>query len=104
MLSWRTNNPITLEPRVWPLFTTDHPFDLWRFRRIVDRTQFEDGAYASDVTVVNWPQIDYWLGPIVGVGPDEAATNLERCRQLSLSFLHWMQTEAPRHDGGHGYP
>lgn len=21
-----------------------------------------------------------------------------------MSFLHWMQTRAPRHDGGHGYP
>lgn len=25
-------------------------------------------------------------------------------QQLSLSFLYWMQTEAPRHDGGEGYP
>ena len=104
MLSWRTINPITLESQVWPIFTTDHPYDLWRFRRIVDRSRFENGAFASDITLVNWPQIDYWLGPIVGVDPAEAATNLERCRGLSLSFLHWMQTEAPRHDGGHGYP
>jgi FAD dependent oxidoreductase len=29
---------------------------------------------------------------------------LDAARQLSLSFLYWMQTEAPRHDGGHGYP
>ena len=25
-------------------------------------------------------------------------------KQLSLSLLHWMQTEAPRHDDGQGYP
>ena len=25
-------------------------------------------------------------------------------KQLSLSFFYWMQTEAPRHDGGYGYP
>ena len=25
-------------------------------------------------------------------------------KQLSLSLLYWMQTEAPRHDDGQGYP
>src|SRR5690625_7501419 len=25
-------------------------------------------------------------------------------RQMSLSFLYWLQTEAPRPDGGTGYP
>ncbi|HEX8463001.1 MAG TPA: FAD-dependent oxidoreductase, partial [Abditibacterium sp.] len=34
----------------------------------------------------------------------EATQHLEGARQLSLSFVHWMQTEAPRHDGGNGYP
>jgi hypothetical protein len=53
---------------------------------------------------VNWPQIDYWLGPIVGVSEEEKARHLEGARQLSLSLLYWMQTEAPRPDGGHGYP
>ena len=24
----------------------------------------------SDMTLVNWPQIDYWLGPLIGV-PDQ---------------------------------
>ncbi len=26
------------------------------------------------------------------------------CKQLSFSPLYWMQTEAPRHDSGYGYP
>ena len=33
-----------------------------------------------------------------------SARNLEAARQLSLSLLYWLQTEAPRPDGGVGYP
>ena len=32
------------------------------------------------------------------------STTLERARDLSRSFLYWMQTEAPRPDGGTGFP
>ena len=60
--------------------------DLWRFRRIAARGLFEPGAYPSDITLVNWPQIDY---------PDEVVLDgrAAGARELSLSFLHWMQTE-----------
>ncbi|MFL5430109.1 MAG: FAD-dependent oxidoreductase, partial [Myxococcales bacterium] len=76
----------------------------WRFRRILDRANFAEGFAPSDVTLVNWPQHDYRLGPILGVGDEERARNLEDARQLSLSLLYWLQTEAPRPDGGVGYP
>ena len=33
----------------------------------------------------------------------EAARHLKRGKQLSLSLLYWMQTEAPRPDGGLGW-
>jgi hypothetical protein len=61
--------------------------DLWRFRRIAARGLFAPGAYASDITLVNWPQLDY---------PDEVVLDgrAAGARELSLSFLHWMQTEA----------
>ena len=39
------------------------------------------GAYASDITIANWPQLDCETGD-----PDDA-------RELSLSFLHWLQAE-----------
>jgi hypothetical protein len=44
------------------------------------------------------------LGNIIDQPPDEVADHLEKARQLSLSLFHWMQTEAPRPDGGTGYP
>ncbi len=109
-LSWTDAHPHTLEPRTRPLFAeVDDPdpgvrTDLWHFRRILARGQFEPGAISSDITLVNWPQIDYWQKPLVGVSPDEYQEALEGSRDLSLSFLYWMQTEAPRNDGGTGYP
>ncbi len=48
--------------------------------------------------------MDYWEKPLIGVTPQEAAIALEESRQFSLGFFYWMQTEAPRHDGGQGYP
>ncbi|WP_425826570.1 FAD-dependent oxidoreductase [Streptomyces fractus] len=80
--------------------------DLWHFRRIRARSQFDPRLVDTDISLVNWPNTDYWEAPLVGPGIDEAAraTALQRCKELSLSYLHWMQTEAPRHDDGHGYP
>lgn len=78
--------------------------NLWTFRRIRARKLFRDGDTTSDVTVVNWPMIDYFEGSVVDVDTTTAATRLEDARQLTLSALYWMQTEAPRGDGGVGYP
>jgi hypothetical protein len=115
-LSWYDVDPITLETRYRAIFDSKwlnprtsknwDPFEgsFWLYRRILNKDYYVDGAFASDVTLVNWPQIDYWVGPIVGVSEAEKQKNLRACRQLSFSFLYWMQTEAPRPDGGVGYP
>jgi hypothetical protein len=75
--------------------------ELWRFRRIRARTLFVSGAYRSDITLVNWPMVDYVEGSVYG--PD-AEDHRRGARELSRSFLYWLQTEAPRPDGGTGYP
>ncbi len=77
---------------------------LWTYRRIADKKNFIAGAYASDITIVNWPQNDYWLGNICDVSPEEATRHLRDAKQLSLSLLYWLQTEVPRPDGGQGWP
>ncbi|MEU6081802.1 FAD-dependent oxidoreductase [Streptomyces sp. NPDC047108] len=78
--------------------------NLWTFRRIAARDTFLPGTYAGDITLVNWPQSDYWGGPVFEVPEDEAARHLARARNLALSLLYWLQTEAPRPDGGTGLP
>jgi hypothetical protein len=106
-LGWIDTDPETLQTRERAIFNgpsdREHAEDFWHYRRIFYRKHYPDGRYPSDITLVNWPQIDYWLGPIVSVTPEEQGAHLRGARQLSLSMLYWMQTEAPRLDGGYGY-
>ncbi len=97
-------NPSTLDRVVADQSQDAGDKDLWVFRRIASRRQFVEGTLASDITLVNWPMIDYWGGPLFGQGAADATVHLEAARQLSLSMLYWLQTEAPRADGGHGWP
>jgi hypothetical protein len=98
LLSWTASEPRTLGERKLPF---DPECDekgtaggWWLYRRIARRANFTPGAYASDITLVNWPQNDYWLGNILDVSEEEAARHRKRAGQLSLSLLYWMQTEA----------
>jgi hypothetical protein len=75
----------------------------WSYRRIVDRDQFTPGTHSSDVTIINWAQNDYSLGTLCDVPRAEADRHVERARALTLSFVYWLQTEAPRPDGGIGW-
>ena len=108
LLSWESSHPITLQPRTMmidPLHEDDSgKGGFWKYRRIIDRRNFVEGTYRSDICLVNWPQNDYWLGSLIDVPDDDAQKHLRRAKQLSLSLLYWMQTEAPRPDGGAGWP
>ncbi|HPM81658.1 MAG TPA: FAD-dependent oxidoreductase [Candidatus Anammoximicrobium sp.] len=77
--------------------------NLWLYRRIIHHANFDKGVFPGDITIVNWPQNDYMLGNPFEVSPEEQAKHLEGARQLSLSLLYWLQTEAPRPDGGTGW-
>jgi hypothetical protein len=107
LLGWVADNPETGIPRRYGLsLGEDQPgleFDLWTYRRIFSRGLYPPGRYASDVTLVNWPMNDYWLRPLVGVPAEDAARALWEARQLSLSLLYWLQTEAQLPDGSLGY-
>jgi len=108
LLSWSMSHPITLQPRAVtfdpePAGRSEGKLNLWLYRRIANRSNFIAGAYASDISLINWPQNDYWMGNLHEVGEEEAARHLRRAKQLSLSLLYWMQTEAPRPDGGQGW-
>lgn len=103
LFSWTTVRPETLENLTRRLFEAEDDKSWWKFRRILDRTNFEEGFARSDVTLVNWPHNDHWFGRILTAGPEERARNLAAARELSLCLLYWLQTEAPREDGGVGY-
>lgn len=78
--------------------------NLMSYRRIFDKQNFESNPFASNITIVNWPMNDYFLGPLYEVPEAEAQRHGERARQLSLSLLYWLQTEAPRPNGKLGWP
>jgi hypothetical protein len=108
LLDFSYSNPSTLKPRELgfnPLgFSDKSIFNLWNYRRIINKDNFRSGAFAGDITVVNWPQNDYLLGNLTGVDRAEFKKHIKNAKQLSLSLLYWLQTEAPRPDKGYGWP
>jgi hypothetical protein len=108
LLSWTYSEPISLQPTKACLIPNPQPeasedHNLWIYRRIADRANFTLGAYQSDITLVNWPQNDYWGGDLVTASAEQRKELLGKAKQLSLSLLYWMQTEAPLPKGGYGW-
>jgi hypothetical protein len=58
-LGWLDVHPITLETRHRAVFDGDTDridgSDFWHYRRILYRKHHLPGAFASDITLVNWP-------------------------------------------------
>ena len=109
LLSWEQPNPQTLRSRTGGFDPTGDgrvssgQTDFMTYRRILNRRNYQPGAFPSDMTIVNWPMNDYFLGSIVDVPEADAARHRQRAKQLSLSLLYWLQTEAARADGGAGW-
>ncbi len=77
----------------------------WNFRRMLCRDNFTPGSFPSDLTVAIWNSNEYSQGVLCGVSPEEQKKHFEGARQLSLSLIYWLQTEAPNSTtGGVGYP
>ena len=115
LLSLETTHPITMKPSHETFDPATQPAgvpgaasihnsrNLWVYRRIADQQNFAPGTYEGSISLVNWPQNDYWLGNVCEVSEEEEARNIQRAKQLSLALLYWLQTEAPRPDGGTGW-
>lgn len=84
-----------------PLVAQGSELDWWRYRRIVSSAQWR--VPRAEVTLVNWAQNDHARHPLID-GPLSAAQVLADAREQSRALLHWLQTEAPRPDGGCGWP
>ncbi|MBS0198622.1 MAG: FAD-dependent oxidoreductase [Planctomycetes bacterium] len=88
----------------WPDRCPEGMWDMWRYRRIVDASIYEPPAAIADVCLVNWVQMDYWLEPLLGVDAAARRHAMAQAKEQSLNLLYWMQTSAPRVDGGTGFP
>lgn len=89
-------------PKRYPMFTGNLPF--WSYRRLLDATLLSDATVPHDVSMINWPSNDYDVADIISASKTRRRTILQEARALSLGFLYWLQTEAPRDEGGFGYP
>lgn len=76
---------------------------LWAYRRLIDRDQFR-GGFPNDISMFNWPGNDYRDTSILDRSPAEMARALQDAKRVSLGFLYFLQTEAPRPGGGAGFP
>jgi hypothetical protein len=97
-LSFTTISPFTLEEQQTSLDR------LWLYRRIHRPELYSPDQIPVDATALNWPQIDYWERPLIDGDGIQDQQNVLSAKELTLSFIHWLQTEAPRPDGGEGYP
>lgn len=116
LLSLTGLSPRTLEPVHYNFQPNNEPnkafAGLWTYRRILHKENFVDGAYNSDITLVNYPQIDYLLSDLAEtrpLGSVSLADNtlpkgrvsalkskteiIAEAKQQSLSFLYFLQTE-----------
>lgn len=115
--AWRDSQPFTLmqwqrggrERRTY-MFSDDLSF--WRCRRLFDASLLAGGSGGDkvspqrhDIALVHWDAIDYFKESLIDRTPAQQARIIHEARRLSLSFLYWLQTEAPRDEGrGRGYP
>ncbi len=108
LLDLNYSSPSTLAPKALGFHPEGIPtgtaLNLWNYRRIIYKANFTPGTYTGDITIVNWPQNDYMLGTLIDVPEKEFTRHVNRAKQLSLSLFYWLQTEAPRPDGGQGWP
>ncbi len=108
LLELNYSNPRTLEPKNLGFHpegkSTGDLLNLWNYRRIINKNNFLPGTYDGDITLVNWPQNDYFPGNIIDISEKEFKKHIDASKQLSLSLFYWLQTEAPRPDGGLGWP
>jgi len=106
LLSLAYSNPSTLEPKTLGFHpegvATGDALNLWNYRRIIHKDNFISGTYKGDISIINWPQNDYLLGNL-DESEKEFEKHVAKAKQLNLSLLYWLQTEAPRPDGGQGW-
>jgi hypothetical protein len=77
---------------------------FWTYRRLIARENFDDAMYPFDMAMINWDSNDLRGYNIIDQTPTVEAERLALAKSCSLGFLYWLQTLAPRDDGGQGYP
>lgn len=104
ILSWYGPDASTGVTKRFQMFDGDEKglFALWSYRRVIDPRDFLEKQFEKEVTLINWPQNDYIFNNIFDTEDDQKYQY--ESKQLTLSLIYWLQTEAPRPGGQKGYP
>ncbi len=96
-------NPGSVQQKRFRMFDRGPSGELpfWSYRRLLDAELL---GLPHDVSLINWESNDYFYETLLDVSPERQAQALAEARAQALGFLYWLQTEAPRDDGGCGYP
>jgi len=82
----------------------DQFLPFWEYRRLLAKKNFTDRAIPRDLSMINWDSNDLRGENIIDQACPTEAQRLALGKLVSLGFLYWLQTEAPRDEGGKGYP
>ncbi len=81
---------------------------FWTYRRLIDSANFtstdRSNDYPHDIAMINWSGNDVRQKNIIDKSAQTQAEHLAFGKLVSLGFLYWLQTAAPRDEGGTGYP
>jgi hypothetical protein len=96
-------DPSTANEKRFHMFKRGERGELpfWTYRRLLDASLL---GLERDVALINWASNDYVWGNLLDETPGARERALEEAKAQALGFLYWLQTEAPRDEGGCGYP
>lgn len=79
-------------------------FSFFAYRQAMDPANFDDTEAPGGITLVNVPCSEYREDTLIDRDDADVRKTLHRAKQAALCYLYWLQTRAPRDDGGLGYP
>lgn len=103
LFSWYAPDAETQKKVLFSMFDNEvpeKPLGLWSYRRIIDPRNYKNNI--KEVSLLNWSQNDFSLGNIYD--DKDSQRNRELAREQTKCFVYWLQNDAPRADGGKGYP
>lgn len=108
ILSWYAPNPRGVSKKVYKMFggwakNADGVVvpPMFSYRQIINQNMYKSG-FENDTMILNWPQNDYFFDNIFETKNDDYHKFM--AKQLTLSLIYWLQTEASNEEGTFGYP
>src|SRR5262249_43760501 len=77
---------------------------FWSYRRAIDAANFNDPHLPNDIAVILFAGNDYHGATLLDQPAERMLAALKEAKELARGFVYWLQHDAPRDEGGMGYP